>query len=94
MEGLGWLTRCYVTFTTVWECSIGRKCYVLNLGNKDKREKIFGCIADHELAYICEKIILEQLKNNFRLRSLWPCHTSGGRSPSANKLKFIKNTGI
>ena len=54
------------------------------------------CSENDELAYICEKIILEQLKNNFRTRSLWPCHiiTSGGRSPSANKLKFIKNTVI
>ena len=37
------------------------------------------------------------LKNNFRTiekkmrtRPLWPYQTSGGRSPSANKLKFIK----
>ena len=28
------LARCYVTFTTVWECSNWRKCYVVNLGNK------------------------------------------------------------
>ena len=37
-------------------------------------------------------IILDQLKNNFRTRYLWPCDTSGGRSPSVNKLKFITNT--
>ena len=42
-------------------------------------KEIICCIVDHdELAYICEKIILEQLKNNFRTRSLWPCHTKGG----------------
>ena len=93
------LARCYmyVRFSTVWECSNGRKCYVLNLRNNEYREKniLLYSRAWWTSIYICENIIIiKQLKNNFRTRSLWPCHRSGGRCLSANKLTIIKNTGI